>query len=444
MAGNDDHISELERFFLLEYGDPYEVALRFVGIIGGGVLLYLYTGWLWAFVWPAGFTVAQLSYFAFLRFRAKPGTARDVTISSVLFLVVLISFIWMPVEMVTNDDRAMSISGAALIGCILVFLVRRSDTVPFLLIGEVVVVGLMIGLVYLRLIPQFSDVKARLGLLLSGAALLFYFAQGLRISRKIRLSAALATERSLQAQKMAAVGNLAGGVAHDFNNNLTAIMGHLELLALLDDPEERRASLADAMLASQQAAKTVRQLLIYARKERMYLTPQTASEVIEGLLALTRRLIPASVSIQSALPAGDPVFLADRGQLLAGLINLVVNAVDAMPTGGQVTLMASTARVAPPFALADGSMLSGGDYAVLAVRDTGAGIPAAIRNRVLEPFFTTKPVGKGTGLGLPMVAGMAREFGGGLVIASLSSGTTVSIYLPIYHGPPEVMRPSQP
>jgi two-component system cell cycle sensor histidine kinase/response regulator CckA len=425
-----DPCLELERQFRTEYGAPREVVVRFAGMLAGSGLLYGYTGWISAWAWALSFLGAQAAYFLFLRSRMTRAMPRDVTLAGLLFLVLLVAFLWMPALMICENDRALSISGAALVGCILVFLVRRSDSAPLMVYGEVVVIASVIGLVFLRLIPQFSDIYAQLGLLVSGLALQFYFIEAAASARRLRTEAAEANARSLQAEKMAAIGRLAGGVAHDFNNNLTAILGHLELLALETDPEERRASLHEASVAGAQAARTVKQLLAFARKDRLAMAPQDGAEVLEGLVALTRRLIPTSVAI--TVDPGGPAqgFQADRAQLLSALINLVVNAVDAMPSGGQLTLSSGVVGLTKPLDLADGSRLPAGAYVRIAVQDSGTGIPPHILPKVLEPFFTTKPVGKGTGLGLPMAFGVSREFGGGLTIASAATGTTVAIYLP--------------
>ena len=430
MSDTHDPSHELERQFRVEYGDRLEVFVRLIGTTLGCVILYGYTGWISAWAWAATFLTSQAAYFGFLRLRMGRATRRDETIAGLLFLTLLASFLWMPALMICEPDRALSICGAALVGCILVFLVRRSDSAPIMVWGEVAVVAAVIVTVFLYLLPQFKHPFAKAGLLACGAALLYYFVAAARSARKMRAEAAEANQRSLQAEKLAAIGRLAGGVAHDFNNNLTAILGHLELLALLDDPAERRASLEEASVAARQAARTVKQLLAFARKERLALAPQDGAEVLEGLVALTRRLVPVSVSMTVNKGEGKQGFLADRAQLLSALINLVVNAVDAMPGGGALTLSSAVQHLGRPLELADGSRLVAGDYVRIAVQDRGGGIPAHVLPKVLEPFFTTKPVGKGTGLGLPMAFGVSREFGGGLTIETSAEGTTVAILLP--------------
>ncbi|MDR7127634.1 ATP-binding protein [Pseudotabrizicola sp. 4114] len=430
MRGQSNPSEELARLFEVEYGNRREVAVRLLGVIGGSGLLYGYTGWNSSWVWAASFLVAHATYHFFLKARMPRATPRDEVISGLLFLLLLASFLWMPALMICENDRALSICGAALVGCILVFLVRRSDSAPIMVYGEIAVVGTMIAVVFLKLIPQFTDPFAKLGLIASGSALLYYFVEAAQVSRRLRIKAAEANLRSRQAEKMAAIGRLAGGVAHDFNNNLTAILGHLELLALVEDPEERHASIAEASVAARQAAKTVKQLLAFARKERLSLALQDSDEILEGLVSLTRRLIPTSVSIKIERGLEKQNFMADRAQLLSSLINLVINAVDAMPNGGDITLSSLVVRLTKAQVIADGSSLGVGKYVKITVQDQGSGIPTHILPQVLEPFFTTKAVGKGTGLGLSMAFGVSRELGGGLTIVTSEMGTSVSIFLP--------------
>lgn len=155
------------------------------------------------------------------------------------------------------------------------------------------------------------------------------------------------------------------------------------------------------------------------------------AEILDGFVALTRRLIPTQVAIKVELGAEKQGFMAHRAQLLSALINRMVNAVNAMPGGGEVTLSCSVARLTRASDLADGSRLGMGARVRIAVQDRGSGSPAHILPKVLEPFFTAKPVGKGTGLGLHMALGVFREFGGGPTIATSGAGTTVAILLPM-------------
>src|SRR5258708_6255318 len=223
-----------------------------------------------------------------------------------------------------------------------------------------------------------------------------------------------------QSQKLEAIGTLAGGVAHDFNNLLTVITGYTQL-ALLRTPAGAgmREDLRRVMGASDGAAKLTHQLLAFSRKQVFLQSVIDLAAVVEGVEPMLRRLIGETIELHVESDARVARIIADRGQLEQVIINLVVNARDAMPNGGVVTI-----RVANNF--------SGNDQrVVLSVGDTGAGIPPAVRERIFEPFFTTKDIGKGTGLGLSTVYGIVKQSGGTIEVESeVGKGTTFTILLP--------------
>ena len=239
------------------------------------------------------------------------------------------------------------------------------------------------------------------------------------IAVRERAQAALA-----QSQKMEAVGQLTGGIAHDFNNLLTVIFGNLELIQRRTD-DEKTAKLADfARQAADRAAKLTHQLLAFSRTQNLMLKAVDANALVTGMHDLLGRTIGPMVRIEMALDPGAPWALADANQLELAILNLSINARDAMGEGGVLTI--STGRQA-----AQGVDLAPGDYAVISVRDTGSGIPPDLMAKVFDPFFTTKPIGKGTGLGLSQVYGIAQQSGGTVRLASVEGrGTTVEIWLP--------------
>jgi signal transduction histidine kinase/ActR/RegA family two-component response regulator len=240
------------------------------------------------------------------------------------------------------------------------------------------------------------------------------------------------TERQLQqAQKMEAVGQLTGGIAHDFNNILTVITGAVEIISdgVRDRPDLHLvARMIDE--AVDRGADLTHQLLSFARKQPLQPRVIDINAMVLDSARLLRPTLGEQVEIETRL-AGEPwAALADPAQLSSALLNLAVNARDAMPSGGKLTL--ETANVILDEAYAgQHAEVEAGPYAMIAVSDTGAGIPAAIRDRVFDPFFTTKPIGKGTGLGLSMVYGFVKQSGGHIKIYSEESyGTTIKIYLP--------------
>lgn len=239
------------------------------------------------------------------------------------------------------------------------------------------------------------------------------------IAVRERAQAALA-----QSQKMEAVGQLTGGIAHDFNNLLTVIFGNLELIQRRTD-DEKTARLAEfARQAADRAARLTHQLLAFSRTQNLTLKAVDLNSLVTGMHDLLGRTIGPMVRIEMAPDPGRPWALADANQLELAILNLSINARDAMADGGVLTI--ATGRRA-----AEGEDLAAGDYAVVSVQDTGSGIPPHLVAKVFDPFFTTKPIGKGTGLGLSQVYGIAQQSGGTVRLASVEGqGSTVEIWLP--------------
>ena len=233
-----------------------------------------------------------------------------------------------------------------------------------------------------------------------------------------------------QAQRAEMVGRLAGGVAHDFNNLLTAIGGYAELLAASIPPDDpRSADIAAITEATARAASLTRQLLAFGRRQNLRPTMVHPGGVVTGLTSMVRSLVPADISVDIRRGPDEAMVLVDRAHLEHALVNLVLNARDAMPDGGTLTIETDTVRLD-----ADDSRLRSpaapGDYVRLTVSDTGAGIAAEVLPHILEPFYTTKPMWQGSGLGLSSVDGFVDQSGGFLVVESaFGHGSSFSIYL---------------
>jgi len=230
-----------------------------------------------------------------------------------------------------------------------------------------------------------------------------------------------------QAQKLETIGRLVGGVAHDFNNRLLVIMGHADILQR-SATEPTLAFHADVVVSSaKRAAELTRQLLAYSRRQMLRPQAVDVNAVVEATRRMLERVIDEPIEIVTALAAKTPM-LADSGQLEQVLMNLILNARDAMPEGGRITLRTFDQEVT------DESPVEGllpGAYVALAVTDTGSGISDATRPQIFEPFFTTKEIGRGTGLGLASVEGIVRQSGGSVaVVSSEGQGSTFTVYLP--------------
>lgn len=246
------------------------------------------------------------------------------------------------------------------------------------------------------------------------------------------------------AQKMEAIGHLTGGIAHDFNNLLTVVLGNLELIRGAATDAATLARVERAIWAAQHGATLTSQLLTFARKQPLAPQPIDPGQVIPALLPLLQRTLGEHIEIRFVDSPGLWPAMADAAQLESALLNLALNARDAMPGGGRLTIELANKVLDEDYARAHAEVTPG-DYAMLAVSDTGHGMEPEVLARVFEPFFTTKPPGKGTGLGLPMVFGFAKQSAGHVKIYSEPGcGTTVRLYLPRAIGAaPAASRPRQ-
>ncbi len=243
------------------------------------------------------------------------------------------------------------------------------------------------------------------------------------ITRRIELE-----QRLARAQKLEAVGQLTGGVAHDFNNLLTVIAGSSELLADAVAGDDELAELVDMIrAASSRGADLTRRLLAYARRQPLRPETLAPGAVVEQMLALLRRSFPEAITITFDAPDDTGLVTADPGQLEAALMNVALNARDAMGGRGELHISVDTVTLASD----PGLEIEAGEYVRIAVRDDGAGMTPEIRERAFDPFFTTKPTGEGSGLGLSMVYGFVRQSGGHVELHSEpGAGTTIELLLP--------------
>lgn len=252
-------------------------------------------------------------------------------------------------------------------------------------------------------------------------------------------------EQLRHAQKMDAVGQLTGGIAHDFNNILTAIIGYGHLLQMRLDPDDPRRSYADHILASaERAAGLTQGLLAFSRKQVLNPRPVDLNDIIHRVKGLLSKIIGEDIDLETRLYDGRLNVMADSGQIEQVLMNFATNARDAMPEGGRLFIETSRFNIDEGFREVHGYG-EPGEYALVAIADTGMGMDENIVKRIFEPFFTTKDVGKGTGLGLSIVYGIVKQHGGYVnVYSEPGKGTTFKMYLPLVAEFEEVKQKREP
>ena len=428
-AGWTFDISRVKR---LDKPDNAEIKMRALFLGVSCLLLYFTYDMVEMLVWYAVRMGWLAGYFLLLRqLPDRISFLQTIILTSVIvadgFLYVGLSIYFWQLEMPVFMAYAMIIITTAMIT---VVWIRAEE--PYLWICDIFAIATC--MMTLPIVHYLSGKPVTHVLLLAGtfALVLIYFVFSLWTVWKNRTEFRTAQHIEMERTKVEAMGRLTGGVAHDFNNLLTVILGNIELSRLVEDDKDRDDLLDEAHAAGERAARLTAQLLSFSRQSVLSPREVDVSEVIDSAQKFLMRLLPASVHITRT---GDlhslPMVLLDTSKLEAVVINLAINARDAMPNGGRLKIGA-VARQVRSSARMEVLGAKPGRYVVLIVEDEGEGIAEEILDRVTDPFFTTKPVGEGSGLGLSMAKGFAEQSGGTLTIDSeIGEGTRVQIYLPV-------------
>ena len=425
-----DHAREFTRLYNLDYGEPNELIFRFASIATGGVILYSYTGWSISILWLIGYFALHSYYHYYLTRNRDVTTAQHTVHASIVFLALHAFFIVLPTYLMLQPDIAMNFCGTSAVACLLVWLIRRADVLPAIVVGNIVIIAVSVACMLVVTLPRVDFFLAKIAMVLCSIGAVAYYAGAVLISRRQRLQAEESAYRSIEAQKMEAIGRLAGGVAHDFNNILTATLGNLDLYHEVPTETEKKDCIEQARSAAVRGEALVQRLLAFSGRKHKTTELHSLVSILGNLERLCRPLIPDSISLNVKELPENMTVMTDEESITTALSNLVVNARDAMSETGTITLAADRLHLSSPKMMQDGMPILPGNYIRIDVVDDGPGMQPDVLTRVLEPFFTTKPIGLGAGLGLPMAATFAREAGGGLAFDTSPSGTTVSMYLP--------------
>ncbi|MEM1234752.1 MAG: ATP-binding protein [Pseudomonadota bacterium] len=412
----------------LHFGSLSEVFLR-VGLmaIGAALLFYLESDAM-GFVWISTYSAVLWAGFAHVRRVVAPGRRRDYRITVLFIMVQSMIFVSLaPYSALVLPREAVAGSFAVIAGFAL-FNRSRQVSEPLILAWDAsltVLATVLTGWIFIEGSSDKNMAATVVGVTMLVAVYASYSAwDGLRrslLQREI-------DRRAVAAQRSEAVGQLAAGMAHEFNNILAGIQGHLELAEIDPDPTARRASLRSAREGTTRAARHVRQLLSFARKAPVEPRDTNLGGMLRGCEPLFAGLLGSGRQLIIDAPPTSIYARVDPTALESALANLVLNSRDV--GAEEVSIQLTREVFEAPTRVAEDGLLLQGAYAVLTVVDDGPGIPPSEISRVTEPFYTTKPVGKGTGLGLSMARGTAEQLGGGLRILSTAIGARVSILLP--------------
>ncbi|WP_375552678.1 ATP-binding protein [Rhodophyticola porphyridii] len=400
-----------------------DIVVRWSVITVGALALWYAMAAPLPLIWAMSYIVIDASYVSIMRRWRPPVRLPGYMMIMAMNIVTSSAFAVMPYYLITTDQLGLTFAGlCGFLGTCVHNLVRHRG-LTHVAVWDVILMGIGAALVAWVFVRNAASTGEAVLILTGVVGLSVYFGVAYMGSLHIRGRLNKAEMIRAEAQKMEAVGRLTGGVAHDFNNILTVILGNLDLYEELDHPGERDSVVREAQVAANRAATLTAQLLSFSGRATLRPEPIEIAEFLDGMGTMYRRILPATITL--IMDAGPPGLTcrADPNQLSTALLNLVINARDAMPEGGHISVTARPRKLPYPQAphRSDGRRLSG-RFCAIAVRDNGPGIPEARLEEVKAPFFTTKPLGKGSGLGLSMVVGFAEQTEGALSLRNRPEG----------------------
>jgi len=416
-------------------GSPLEFISRFA-LTGAGVLT---VAWLirdlYLLFWLSAFGVLQIAMYHYLLTRRSDARRAEYVAALVFCGLNGVTYLALPAYLWAGGTTLDQFSAIFLVMGYAIYALTRDGTVRVLaVINAVPLVMIVLYMAHDFASVNLPMINVAIPVLMT-LIILSYYLLGLRETFVTRRSLRQTEARVLAAERLEAVGRLTGGVAHDFNNILTAVLGHLELHDALRDPQEKAASLRAAHDAATRAARLTAQLLFFARKARLQATPTDPCAYITDLANRLRVILPVEVTLRTSLPKNMPDILVDRGHLETVLLHLILNARESMADRGEIRLALDATNETAPRRMQGGTQLEPGRYCVIRIEDDGAGIASHHLDRVFEPFYSTKSKGASSGLGMSMAAGFADQSGGALAVQSRPGfGTQVMLFLPALSG----------
>ena len=426
-----DFRAEIDEIRAVESSDSIELLIQIVLLGSAAILAWMVVGLWQVFLWFC-VTYGLVAFEKWLHWRCDQPYSKTLYVQYLaLGALIALSANTLPVFLWTQDGMiskyaAMVFSVGALLNTFLV----RAKVWPVLLCYVVPNALSMCAIAGLIIADEGDSAVVGLAIVL-GAYISVYLVVCVAEAVKRTVKERKTVEDLYQAQKTETLGNLAGGIAHDFNNLLAVVSANLDLLRDSEDERDRRRLIDQAQLAIDRGSSLTRQLLAVGRRSALSIEDIAMAPFLEELQALLQRVMPEHIQIRIAHDPHLKRLATDRSVLQSTLINLAVNAREAMPTGGILEIAACLHDVPSGGKAVMNARLDPGRYAEISVRDTGKGIAADVFGHVLEPFFTTRANYEGSGLGLAMVDGYSRQAGGGVDIQTeVNVGTTVSFYLP--------------